>query len=352
MEKSGSQTPGRTLTAPPNPNDKEIPSSLLIQCMQDEVWYADANGHFTLANPCACEAFALENIHNLDIAEFAGSLEVFRPDGSPRPIDEAPPLRALRGESVIEQEEIVRLPKSRQLRYRLVTSSPVRDSEGNVIGCVSIVHDITDKKQTELRLERERAFFDHLIEAAPEGIAITDKAGIILKSNAEFSRIFGYSQEEALGRQIDDLIAPPEHEAGARYLTASLMHGGSVSLESQRRKKDGSLLDVWVIGAPIIVSGREEAVFAIYRDISEKKKNERALEKETARLKSLVSILQHQSNSLQEFLNYALDQAIQLTDSKIGYIYHYSEEKQHFTLNTWSRDVMPACTVIDQPESV
>jgi len=321
---------------------------LLIGSMSDEVWFADTTGHFTLENPAACKAFGLEKPGGIDIQSFAQSLEVFRPDGSPRPVEEAPPLRALRGQTTIEQEEIVRLPKSGQLRYRLVTSNPVQDFEGNITGCVSVVHDITDKKQAELRIEREKAFFDHLIEMAPEGIAITDKTGIILKSNAEFCRMFGYSQEEALGKQIDDLIAPPEREAEARNLTASLMNGGTVSLESQRRKKDGSLLDVWVIGAPIIVSGREEAVFAIYRDISEKKKLERERGKETARLKSLVSILQHQSDSLQEFLNYALDQAICLTDSKIGYIYHYNEEKQHFTLNTWSRDVMPACTVIDQ----
>ncbi len=314
--------------------------------MQDEVWYADANGRFTLANPSACKAFALENIHNLDIQQFAASLEVFRPDGTPRPIDEAPPLRALRGESIIEQEEIVKLPKSGELRYRLVTSSPVKNAEGEILGCVSVVHDITEKKQAELHLEREKAFFDNLIETAPEGIAITDKSGFILKSNAEFSRIFGYSAEEARGKQIDDLIAPPEKDAEARNLTASLMRGGTVSLETQRRKKDGSLLDVWVIGAPIIVSGREEAVIALYRDISEKRAHARELEKETARLKSLVTILQHQSASVQEFLDFALDQAIKLTDSKIGYIYHYSEENQHFTLNTWSRDVMPACTVL------
>jgi PAS domain S-box-containing protein len=321
---------------------------LLIASMSDEVWFADTAGHFTLENPAACKAFGLEKPGDIDIQSFAQSLEVFRPDGSPRPIEEAPPLRALRGQTTIEQEQIVRLPKSGQLRYRLVTSNPVRDFEGNITGCISVVHDITDKKQAELRIEHEKAFFDHLIEMAPEGIAITDKTGIILKSNAEFCRMFGYSQEEALGKQIDDLIAPPEREAEARNLTASLMHGGTVSVDTQRRRKDGSLLDVWVIGAPIIVSGREEAVFAIYRDISEKKKLEREREKETARLKSLVSILQHQSDSLQEFLNYALDQAICLTDSKIGYIYHCNEEKQHFTLNTWSRDVMPACTVIDQ----
>lgn len=347
MKTSRDQVSQKSLPAAQNPNHDLIPASLLIQCMKDEVWFSDTTGHFTLANPCACEAFALENVQNLDIQTFAASLEVFRPDGSPRPLDEAPPLRALHGESVIDQEEIVRLPKTGQLRYRLVTSSPVKDEEGKILGCVSVVHDVTDIKQAELRLEREKAFFNHLIEAAPEGIAITDKSGIILKCNAEFSRIFGYSQEEAQGKQIDDLIAPPENEAEARYLTASLMYGGTVSKETQRKRKDGRLIDVWVIGAPIMVSGREEAVFAIYRDISEKKQHEHELRKETARLKSLVSILQHQFASVQEFLNFALGQAIELTESKIGYIYHYSEEKQHFTLNTWSRDVMPACTVLN-----
>ncbi|MDQ7796811.1 MAG: hypothetical protein RDU47_08530, partial [Spirochaetia bacterium] len=87
-----------------------------------------------------------------------------------------------------------------------------------------------------------------------------------------------------------------------------------------------------VIGAPIMVCGREEAVFAIYRDIREKKQHELELHKETARLKSLVSILQHQSASVQEFLNFALAQAIELTNSKIGYIYHYSEENSTLPL--------------------
>ncbi len=332
MKTSRNQTSQKSLPADQNPNHELIPASLLIECMKDEVWFSDTSGHFTLANPYACEAFALENVNNLDIQEFAASLEVFRPDGSPRPLDEAPPLRALRGESVIDQEEIVKLPKTGQLRHRLVTASPVKDEEGKILGCVSVVHDVTDIRQSELRLEREKAFFNHLIEAAPEGIAITDKFGIILNCNAEFGRIFGYSQEESHGKQIDDLIAPPERDAEARQLTSSLMHGGTVSKETQRKRKDGTLIDVWVIGAPIMVCGREEAVFAIYRDIREKKQHELELHKETARLKSLVSILQHQSASVQEFLNFALAQAIELTNSKIGYIYHYSEENSTLPL--------------------
>jgi hypothetical protein len=62
-------------------------------------------------------------------------------------------------------------------------------------------------------------------------------------------------------------------------------------------------------------------------------------------LRRLVDILQHPSESIQDFLDYALDQAIQLAGSKIGYIYHYIEDRKEFILNTWSKDVMPECAV-------
>lgn len=68
------------------------------------------------------------------------------------------------------------------------------------------------------------------------------------------------------------------------------------------------------------------------------------------RLKSLVDILQNDSATPQEFLDYALDHAIKLTESKIGYIYYYSEENQQFILNTWSKDVMKECAVAN-PQS-
>ncbi len=64
-----------------------------------------------------------------------------------------------------------------------------------------------------------------------------------------------------------------------------------------------------------------------------------------ARLESLLKISQFKAKSIQELLNFALEETISLTSSKIGYIYHYSEEKKEFILNTWSKDVMKECTV-------
>jgi len=62
-----------------------------------------------------------------------------------------------------------------------------------------------------------------------------------------------------------------------------------------------------------------------------------------ARLRSLVEILQHPVESIQEFLDFSLDQAIQLTESKIGYIYLYSEEHKQFKLNSISQSAMAEC---------
>jgi PAS domain S-box-containing protein len=65
------------------------------------------------------------------------------------------------------------------------------------------------------------------------------------------------------------------------------------------------------------------------------------------RLKSLVAVLQKPMRSVQEFLDFSLEQAIRLTNSKIGYIYFYSEDRKEFILNTWSKGVMDECAVLN-----
>ncbi|HHY09575.1 MAG TPA: diguanylate cyclase, partial [Firmicutes bacterium] len=66
------------------------------------------------------------------------------------------------------------------------------------------------------------------------------------------------------------------------------------------------------------------------------------------RNESLVRILQYPAASIQELIDYALQESINLTDSQIGYIYFYDEKKKQFTLNTWSKEVMPQCTIQDK----
>lgn len=86
-------------------------------------------------------------------------------------------------------------------------------------------------------------------------------------------------------------------------------------------------------------------------DATDKNNTEAQIRKNEIRLQGMVRILQHQTESVQEFLDYALEEAIKLTESKIGYLYYYDEKKREFELNTWSKDVMKECGVLN-PQTV
>lgn len=139
--------------------------SALVNSIQDEVWFADTNRRFTLANPSALREFHLDaSSREIDVEEFVQSLKVYRPDGSYRPVDEAPPLRALKGEVVRNQEEAIRTLAGAELRYREVSAAPVRDATNNIIGSVSVVRDITDRKRIEKQLMDYQEHLQKLVE--------------------------------------------------------------------------------------------------------------------------------------------------------------------------------------------
>jgi PAS domain S-box-containing protein len=123
--------------------------SALINSITDEVWFADVQKKFTLVNPSALREFCISTKEGIGVEKLASSLDIYRLDGSLRPVDEAPPLRALRGEIVTNDEEIVCTPLHGELRYRQTNASPVRDTGGNIIGSVSVVRDITERKKAE-----------------------------------------------------------------------------------------------------------------------------------------------------------------------------------------------------------
>jgi PAS domain S-box-containing protein len=81
------------------------------------------------------------------------------------------------------------------------------------------------------------------------------------------------------------------------------------------------------------------------KDITEQRRSDEELQRNEARFRSLANILQHPVTSIQEFLDYALDEAIVLTESRFGYIYFYHENLRQFVLNFWSKQVMEACTI-------
>jgi len=191
--------------------------------------------------------------------------------------EEARAITRSTGKGETELLETVRRRKDATLVDVSLIGAPILVA-GKLEAVYGIYRDITERKQAEEESQRERAFFDRLVESAPEGIAITNTQGRIMRVNAEFVRMFGYGVDEAVGQFLDDLVAPPARQEEARALTASIAQGREILLETVRRRKDGTLVDVSLIGTPILIAGKQVALYDIYRDITGRKQAEQKLE--------------------------------------------------------------------------
>jgi PAS domain S-box-containing protein len=133
-----------------------------------------------------------------------------------------------------------------------------------------------------------KAGIENLIESLPEAVALLDQHDRVMCINREFSRVFGYTLDEALGHPIDNLIVPPNlREEGARFFRM-VTDGSTLDAETVRRRKDGSLIPVSVLA--ILIRGEDDTrqICAIYRDITERKQGEEKLRRRDGILEALA----------------------------------------------------------------
>jgi PAS domain S-box-containing protein len=113
-----------------------------------------------------------------------------------------------------------------------------------------------------------------MFQASPDGLSIADSTHQVLWANETFLRMFNYEAVEVTGQPLENLVVPPERLAESRWVTEALAKGERITLDTQRRKKDGTLLDVSVSCAPLLLNGKMAGFYAGYHDISDRKRVE------------------------------------------------------------------------------
>ncbi len=118
----------------------------------------------------------------------------------------------------------------------------------------------------------EKAYFEQILESAPEAISIVDHKTRILHVNGEFTRLFGFTAAEAAGTRLDLLVVPPDRYAESAWITESIKKARKLTLETRRQRKDGSLVEVLLLSSPVPLGGKRSGAYVSYRDITERKR--------------------------------------------------------------------------------
>jgi PAS domain S-box-containing protein len=141
--------------------------------------------------------------------------------------------------------------------------------------------------------QRQKQYFEELVKNSPVAIVTLDRTQNVQSCNPAFEALFGYPSAEAIGRNLDDLVATDATRSEAiqytRQAFTSPVHG-----IGRRRRKDGTLVDVDILAVPVIVEGDPVGLMALYHDITELLVARRAAEAANSAKSQFLASMSHE----------------------------------------------------------
>ncbi|PKL67808.1 MAG: hypothetical protein CVV28_03520 [Methanobacteriales archaeon HGW-Methanobacteriales-1] len=159
------------------------------------------------------------------------------------------------------------------------------DSEGNVIYSRAIFRDITERKKSEVEIER----LVSIVKSSGDAIVVYSLDGTVLDWNPAAEQIFGYVADEIKGKEVSILMKPEKWEENLKNIE-NIKNGESVShFETTRIRKDGQEFDVSITLSPVRdIDGEIIGISTIARDITEAKKADDALKASEEKYRRIV----------------------------------------------------------------
>ncbi len=141
-------------------------------------------------------------------------------------------------------------------------------------------------------VERQREYSASLVEISPAAVIVMDRDEMVTEWNPAAAELFGYSSEEALGRNIDDLVFGDGPREEGREITHEAMATGRAQRLTQRMRKDGTPLEVELMLVPLQRDGR--GFVGIYHDITELQRARQEAEAATQAKSAFLATMSHE----------------------------------------------------------
>ncbi|MBK6595343.1 MAG: PAS domain S-box protein [Burkholderiales bacterium] len=263
---------------------------LLADNATDVIWTMDLQGRFTYVSP------SVEKLLGFTSAEvLPQKLEQMVCAGSLQTVTQvlARAIAALNaGEPVADfRGELEQPCKNGTIIWTEITASALRDLDGQVVGILGVSRDISERKQVQATLQASELRFRNLLQETPfisvQGYGPT---GVTRYWNKASETLYGYSAQEAIGRNLIDLIIPSDMQAGVREaISAAFSTGQAIPTdELSLQRKDGSRVDVISSHVYVHIPGQAPEMFCLDIDISERKRAEREITTYRDHLEELV----------------------------------------------------------------
>ncbi len=241
----------------------------IVQNLPAAVYSTDAAGRITFYNDAAASLWGRRP--KLGEDWWCGSWRLYWPNGTPMGHDECPMAVTLKiGKAVRGSEAIAERPDGTRYPF-LAYPTPLRDANGQLLGAVNMLVDISERKRNEEAARHYAA----IVESSDDAIVSKDVNGVITSWNTGAQRLFGYTSQEAVGKPVTMLIPADRHDEEPRILER-IRRGERIDhYETVRQRKDGSFVDISLTVSPIRdLRGKIIGASKIARDITERKRAE------------------------------------------------------------------------------
>ncbi len=274
---TGVATTGRDITEQTKTLEKFRRMATVIQDSNDAITFQDLEGNILAWNKAA------ESIYGYSQAE-ALSMNIV--DTVPKAYQEEARefLYSLKRGELVPTLETKRKHKDGRIIDVWLTNTKLTDDKGKLTGIATTERDISERMGA---LEKFRRMAT-VIQDSNDAITFQDLEGNILAWNRGAETMYGYSEAEALRKNIVDTV-PTEYQEEARGFLASLKRGELLpNLETKRKHKDGRILDVWLINTKLTDDkGKLTGIATTERDITERKHAEASLREKARELEFL-----------------------------------------------------------------